>query len=414
MAGISKQSFFTAALGTMVEYYDCALFIIFLPIVAPLFFPAHSAYESLVRGYFILLISMIARPLGGLLFGYLGDVFGRRKALLGSMYGIAIATLIIGFTPSYITIGAWATIIIIIAKATQMFFFGGEYNGAGIYVVEHTQGKNEGLMGGLLTAATLCGALCASVLGILLTLPGMPTWSWRLAFIFGGIIGIIGIIARKNLIESPSFTPANLQQHNLRHLIQNFPRELVAGIFIGGFSTAPYTTTLAFISPVLVTQGYFNYHQFMLLQTLIASIGIVTTIIAGRFADKIPASKIMRFAALSLIVLTYPLLRLIDLRLISGILFSLISFIVINQFLLGPANAYFKNAFAMHYRYRGSSLSFCLGMSIIGGATPLVENFLYQWTGHFSGIALWLMFIAAGTFLSLHLVEKKPYPSLAV
>jgi MHS family proline/betaine transporter-like MFS transporter len=100
-----KSHFIGASLGTMVEYYDYAVFSLYLPIIAPLFFPAETAYGSLIKGYWILLLTALARPLGGLAFGYLGDFYGRRNALLWSMSGIAIATAAIGFTPSYATIG---------------------------------------------------------------------------------------------------------------------------------------------------------------------------------------------------------------------------------------------------------------------------------------------------------------------
>lgn len=96
---IPKKSFFGAAIGTMIEYYDYVLFSIFLPILAPLFFPAETIHRSLVKGYFIMLIVMIARPLGGVFFGTIGDIFGRRRALLISMYGIALATLSLALFP---------------------------------------------------------------------------------------------------------------------------------------------------------------------------------------------------------------------------------------------------------------------------------------------------------------------------
>ena len=220
----SKKSFLGAAIGTMVEYYDYVLFTIFLPILAPLFFTATNAYQALIKGYYVLLIAMIARPLGGLLFGYVGDIIGRRRALLGSMYGIALATFVIGITPTYAHIGIWAIVIITAAKSLQLFCFGGEYNGAGIYVVEHARNKDEAFIGSVLTALTLVGALLASITGIVLTYEWMPSWSWRLAFILGAGIGIFGIIYRKNLLESPHFIHADLKLHGLGKIIKNFPK----------------------------------------------------------------------------------------------------------------------------------------------------------------------------------------------
>jgi MHS family proline/betaine transporter-like MFS transporter len=403
---LSKKLFFGAAIGTMIEYYDYALFAIFLPLISPLFFPANTTFQSLEKGYLILLIAMLARPFGGLFFGYFGDLLGRPKALLGSMYGIAIATFLVGLVPSALTIGTWAAVALTLAKAIQLFCFGGEYNGAGIYVVEHAQNKNEALLGSFLTATTLFGALLASLVGVITTLQVMPSWSWRIAFFIGGVIGVLGVFYRKNLLDSPGFKASNNKQHSFKKLLQTYPRELIAGVFVGGFATLPFTTVITFLNPVLMTKGFYNSHQLMLSQTFLIVIAIISLVSAGKVADKISPNKTMQFGALLLVLLSYPLLRMVDQGSLYSILFAQIIFIIINEILLGPSNAYLKNAFSMEYRYRGSSFSYCLGMSLIGGLTPVVEGFLYQRTGSFSAISLWLILIGLGTFISLRMVKR--------
>ncbi|OGT30354.1 MAG: hypothetical protein A3E87_01305 [Gammaproteobacteria bacterium RIFCSPHIGHO2_12_FULL_35_23] len=406
---ISKTSFLGAAMGTMVEYYDYALFALFLPIIAPIFFAANTAYASLVKGYYILMIAMIARPIGGLLFGYIGDLVGRRKALVSSIYGIAMATLAIGVIPSYHYLGFWSAILILIAKSIQLLCFGGEYNGAGIYVVEHAQGNREALLGSFLTATTLLGALLATFIGVILTLPLMPAWSWRVAFILGGLLGLWTMLYRKNLLESPNFRPAQLKAHGLVNLFKLYPRELVAGIFVGGFSTLPFTTVLIFINPVLMTQGYLTSHELMLLQCLLVIVAIGIIITAGHLADKFLPTKVMQVGVLFLAVFSYSLLRLIDSGVLSLIIVAELLLIVFNEILLGPSNAYLKNLFSEQYRYRGASLSFCLGMSLIGGLTPVIENYFYRSTGSFGNIIWWLLIISLGTFASLKWVEFKNF-----
>lgn len=407
MKQLPKKSFFSAAIGTMLEYYDYALFALFLPIISPLFFPAASSYQSLIKGYFVLLISMLARPLGGLLFGYIGDLFGRQKALQGSIYGIAIATTIIGLTPSHMTIGVWAAIIVTISKSIQIFCFGGEYNGAGIYVVEHTKNqRNEAIVGSFLTATTLFGSLFASVMGILTTLHFMPSWSWRVAFILGGLFGVFGIIYRKNLLEVPNFKKANFKKQGLSNLIKDYKLQLLAGMFIGGFATVPFTTVLIFINPILMTKGFLSPQHLMILQTVLVIIAIITLILSGKIADKKSPEIVMRLGAVFLILFSYLLLKLIDSYSLFNIIFAQIILLIINEILLGPSNAYLKNAFPMQYRYRGASFSFCIGMSVFGGLTPVVESYIYQWTGTFSGIALWLIFIGIGTLVSITLEKR--------
>jgi MHS family proline/betaine transporter-like MFS transporter len=398
---IRTKSFIGAAVGTMVEYYDYALFAMFMPIMATQFFPGKDAYHSLINGYYILTLTMLTRPFGGALFGHIGDMMGRPRALLLSMYGIAITTFIIGLTPTYSAIGIWSIVIIVISKSVQVACFAGEYNGAGIYVVEHAQGHREGLMGGMLTALMSVGLLIASLIGVVLTLDGMPTWSWRIAFYFGGLIGVFGVLYRKNLHESPQFKAADKEQQSFKKLLQQYPRQLIAGFFIGGFATAPFTTVITFINPVLMSKGFMTSNQLMWLQSLLITIGIIVLIISGQFADKISARKVMRYGAASLIVLALPLLMLIDLKSFFWLIFASTILVIINDLITGPSNAFLKNIFPAEFRYRGSSVSFTLGMSVLGGLTPLVENALYHMTGHFAAAAIWLIFIAVGAYWSI-------------
>ena len=402
----SKKSFFSVSLGTLIEYYDYALLAIFLPIIAPVFFPGKTAYAALTKGYWVLLIAMLARPLGGLLFGYIGDWLGRRRALLYSIAGIAVATLIVGLLPGYAVIGLWAMVIITVTKSIQLFCFGGEYNGAGIYVVEHAQGYREGFYGSLLTAMTLVGALLATIIGVVLTQSSMPTWSWRIAYFIGALIGFWGLLYRKQLPESPQFKAADLRIHTLKQLIQTYPWQLLAGFFIGGFATLPFTTVLTFINPVLMTTGYFTSHQMMWLQTGLVVVAILTLITAGHIADRYSAKRVMQIGAILLVFLAYPLLLLVNTKLIGFLVLAQTILIILNEILLGPSNAYLKKAFPIEYRYRASSFSFCAGMSLIGGLTPVIENALYHYTGSFASASLWIILVSVFTVLSIQLSSQ--------
>ncbi|MBX9586058.1 MAG: MFS transporter [Gammaproteobacteria bacterium] len=399
---LRTQSFIGAAIGTMIEYYDYALFAIFLPLIATQFFPGKDAYEALSNGYYILMISMLGRPLGGAIFGHIGDMIGRPRALLLSMYGIAVTTFIIGITPTYQSIGIWAIVIIVITKFFQIACFGGEYNGAGIYVVEHSKPTREGFSGSALAAIMTSGSIFASLFGVLLTMDFMPSWSWRIAFYVGGLIGVFGVLYRKKLHESPQFKPANNKEHSLRKLIQLYPRQIIAGAFIGGFITIPFTTVLTFVNPVLMTKGFMTAHQLMWLQTLMIAVGVIIILITGKLADYFSARKVMLFGAASLIIFSYPLLLLIDQHSFFWLIFSSIIFVTINDIILGPSNAFLKNIFPPEFRYRGSSLGFTLGMTILGGLTAPIENALYHATGSFAAASLWLIFIGIGSFWSIN------------
>lgn len=395
---LSIKSFFGAAIGTMIEYYDYALFVMFMPIIAPVFFSAHNAYQSLSKMFYAVLIASLARPFGAIFFGYFGDYYGRRNALLLSMYGIALATFLIGMIPSSTTIGVWAGLLALTAKTVQVFCFAGEYNGAGIYVVEHANQKREGLIGSLVAASTTLGAVLASMVGVVLTADGMPSWSWRIGFMFGGLVGAFGIFYRKKMLEVPRFVKANPVQHNLIRLMKDHPRELLCGIFIGGLSSVPATTVIGFITPVLMAKGFLTSHQLMWFQTFLNIIAIVAVITVGFITDRLTPYKIMRFACILYMLLTYPLLLILDKGQFYSTFFVLAGFLVMSGIFFAPTNAYYKDLFSMQFRYRGSSLSCCIGISLFGGLTPVIENALYQSTGQFNAIAIWIISISFITY----------------
>lgn len=408
---LNKQSVFVAALGTMLEYYDYAIFSIFLPIIAPVFFPARSRYDALVMGFYAVLISSIARPLGGIIFGMIGDKWGRKTALLISLYGIALATLCIGFLPGYLILGTSAMIILTLIRSIQMICYGGEYSGAGIYVVELANGYKEGIAGSVVSAMALVGSVMASVVGIIITMINKDNPAWRWAFILAGIIGIIAVLFRRHMIESVR-SDQLVDNTPFRQLFLFYPYQLLASACIGGFITLPFTTVLSFINPMLVTQGYFNNFQFMLLQFSLSLIAVIVLLASGIAADKYTPQKIMRFAATGLILLGLPLSFMLDSQNIILILIAEISLIIINEMLLGPSNAYLKSIFPTEVRYRGIAFSFCLGMALVGGFTPIIEHFLFVHTGTLTALSVWLIFISSLTLFSFHKVAVLKSKSL--
>ncbi|OGT50824.1 MAG: hypothetical protein A3E84_04875 [Gammaproteobacteria bacterium RIFCSPHIGHO2_12_FULL_42_13] len=156
-----------------------------------------------------------------------------------------------------------------------------------------------------------------------------------------------------------------------------------------------------------MTKDYLTHHQFMLLQMFLMILAMIVLVLVGIIADKKSPGKVMQVGCWFLIMLSYPLLLLVDSGNWSGIVVGLILLVIGNEIFLGPVNAYLKNLFVMQFRYRGSSLSFCLGVALLGGLTPIVEHYLYQTTGRFSSISIWLIFIALGTTVSLSYVHRK-------
>ena len=403
----SKKSFIAASIGSLLEYYDFSLFSIFLPILSPIFFHSSNHFNSLMKGYYILLLSIIFRPLGALFFGSIGDFKGRKKAIFFSIYGMSLATIIIGIIPDYNTIGVAAIVILVCAKMTQVFCFAGEFNGASVYILEHSSNINrQGLISGLLCAMTLFGSVLASISGILTALKSSPEWGWRIAFIIGGIIGLIGGFFRQSLLETPEFIPANKNLHSNINLFRNFKKELLFVFFAGGFITIPFTTVLTVISSILLINNVISKFQFMILQTYLSLMAMFFLIISGYLADKFSPKKIVLIGSFLFTILIYPLLKVVDSGQLPLIIISLTVLILLNEMCFAPSNVILKKIFPVEFRYRGISIAFNLGMAIIGGLTPILESLLYKVDKKFTLIFIWPGFISLCLFFCLLNIQE--------
>ena len=399
---IDNQSFWGAAIGTMLEYYDNGLFVIFLPFLAPLFFPGRSGYDAMMEGYVILLVAFLARPLGGLFFGYWGDRFGRKKSLLLTIYGIAFATLMIGLLPGRAHIGWLATVLLLVCKAVQYFSFGGEFSGAGIYVVEHAPAGREGYWSSLLTANTILGTLLAALLGIFLTEPEMPHYAWRIAFVFGGVLGCFVLFYRRHMLESPVFKRVP-QSKDWRGLFRSYYWQMITAMMAGAIATIPFYIVVGFINPMLMFQKVITSSQLMYIQASLSALAVLTLIVFGRL--EFSCVRQMRISVWCILCLAPILLYALDHQKLVLLFTVEALFTMANETFLGPTNAYLKTLFPMFYRYRGVAISFALGSSLFGALTPLLANQVHRWTGDFILLTPWFVTICAAMLLLLYYVK---------
>ena len=174
-----KKIILASMAGNVLEYYDFTLFVFLTPLISPLFFPAEDKVISLIAGLGTYAVGFFMRPFGSLFFGYIGDTWGRKKALTLSIFMMAIPTVLIGCLPTYEQVGMMAPLLLITCRLFQGLCAGGEYNGASIFTVENIQKAGAGLAGSFITSSSAIGSLSASIVASLVSLPGMQTWAWR-------------------------------------------------------------------------------------------------------------------------------------------------------------------------------------------------------------------------------------------
>ena len=197
------------AIGNALEWYDFALYGYFAPVFAAMFFPSERASVSLLSAFGVFAVGFLARPLGALLFGYIGDTVGRREALTWSVILMAVPTAIVGLLPTYAAIGMAAPLALTLCRFLQGLSVGGEFTGSVTFLVEHAAPSQRGYIGSWAGFSAQVGALLGSGAGALvtsnLTTEDLHQWGWRIPFVLGSLIAFVGWYLRTRIPESPAF-----------------------------------------------------------------------------------------------------------------------------------------------------------------------------------------------------------------
>ncbi len=198
--------FWSAISGNILDYYDFTLYSIFSIQLGKAFFPGNSDFTQILSSLAVFAVGFLARPIGGIFFGYIGDKHGRRISLIFSMLGMTIPTFVIGLIPTFTDIGYFAPIALILLRLMQGLCISAEGAGAAIFVLEHHHNLKPGLVTGLVHGSNTLGMLLASFIGIIIAnYFSNIDYAWRFAFLLGGFMGIIGFYLRLKVSETPIF-----------------------------------------------------------------------------------------------------------------------------------------------------------------------------------------------------------------
>ncbi|MBL0941656.1 MAG: MFS transporter, partial [Alphaproteobacteria bacterium] len=365
-----------AMIGNALEYYDVMLYGFFATMLAPVFFPASNQITSIISSLGTFAAGFIMRPLGGLVFGHLGDRFGRRYALVLAIFLVTIPTLIIGILPPYATIGIAAPIILVTCRLLQGLCVGGEYSGASIFVIEYARKGREAFAGSILCAAGFLGGVLGTFLGFVCTLPIMPSWGWRIPFLIGSVIGLIGYYIRTGVGESPEFIRhqnEEIVKIPLFAILRDRKRNLLCTIGIGATSLIPFYMASVYMGYLLSSKLNLPTSKIMLINVILNIFLMILLPLMGIIADKIGKAKLMIGSTCFSILSAYPLFLMLekDLSLLNIIIIQTVLAIITAGF-GAPSTALLSSLFPVHERYSGVGFGYALGGALLGGTTPLI------------------------------------------
>ncbi|QCT21660.1 glycine betaine/L-proline transporter ProP [Jejubacter calystegiae] len=419
-----KRAVGAAALGNTMEWFDFGVYSYLAVIIGKVFFPDASGAAQLIASFGTFAAAFLVRPIGGMVFGPLGDRFGRQKILALTMIMMSIGTFCIGLIPDYGSIGIAAPILLLVARLVQGFSTGGEYGGAATFIAEYSTDKRRGFMGSWLEFGTLGGYLLGASLVTLMTalLPeqAMLDWGWRIPFFLAAPLGIFGLYIRLKLEETPAFKEHMEKQDALEHskpqlgllkmLHQNRNQILKCMGLVLLFNVSNYMLT-SYMPSYLTSVLGMSELTGLLLVMVIMFVMMPLTLMWGHWTDRIGRRPVIALGAIGLLLLSIPSFMLIGSGNLLAVFAGLAVLGILHTCFSGTMPATLPALFTTHIRYSALAIGFNLSVSLFGGTTPLVTAWLVDTTQNVMMPAYYMMgagVIGLITVLTLRETAQKP------
>ena len=400
-----KRTVAAAAIGNAVEWFDYGVYGFLVVTLGQVFFPAGDATGQLLATFGTFAAALAMRPLGGIFFGALGDRVGRQTTLATTMILMAGASFAIGLLPTYATIGVGASILLFACRLVQGFSTGGEYGGAMTFVAEHSPDKRRGFLTSWLEFGTLGGFVLGSGLVTALSFSLSPetflSWGWRIPFLVGGPLGLVGLYLRLKLTETPAFQQASEDEEEqqgigaqIKETFTGHPRALAVctGLVIA-FNVADYM--LLTYMPTYLSENLRFDHTTGLLIVLVVMVAMMAlTLVVGRLSDRVGRRRIILAGAIGFVVVAIPAFMLIQSVTVATIFGGMLLLGVILTCFTGTMPAALPALFPTKIRYTGLSIGFNIAVALFGGTTPIIVALLISATGSLMMPAYYLMFAA--------------------
>ena len=419
-----KKALGGTIVGNTMEWYDVGVFGYLITTMGPVFLPeADKSVQTLfLLGTFA--ATFIARPLGGVIFGWLGDKIGRQKVLATTLMIMAASTFAVGLLPGYAQIGIWAAVLLVVLKLVQGFSTGGEYAGATTFVSEYAPDKRRGFFASFLDMGSYLGfamgAALVSVLQLTLGQGAMEEWGWRIPFLVAGPLGLIAIYFRNKIEESPQFQATLDAQEGLSKdasagdavskspvgIVKAYWRSLiVAMILVAAANTAGYALTSYMPTYLTESKGYDPVHGTLLTIPVLVIMSLCIPL-TGKLSDRIGRRPVLWIGAGSTIVLVIPAFMLIGVGSVWSTVLGLalvafpVTFYVANLASALPAQ------FPTASRYGAMGIAYNFSVAIFGGTTPFIVAALIGATGDDMMPAYYLMATSAIGAVAIYFLKE--------
>lgn len=415
MKNKTAKAAWLTSLGAGLEYYDFIIYGLMAAYLGPLFFPGEDAAASLLKTFGIFALGYLVRPIGGVFFGSLGDLYGRKSTFLAVMLVMALSTFAIGLLPNYSQAGIWSPLLLILFRILQGISFGAELPGAITVICEYAQKSQQSSYTGYVVSSMSLGSILASAVLFLLSLilpqQQILDWGWRIPFLFGGLLALASYFIRKHLGETPEFTrsshhllPTNFQDP-LKNLAKFYKKELILGI---GLTWLHACLVIFYLYlPTYLSQNFDYFQTDIYFASMCGMIMSALSLpFAGVLSDKIGKTSMLMRVSTGFLFLCFGLFQMLHYSHISVLVFFMMLYQVVISFLVVSYLPLLSGLFPTRVRYTGIALCYNLTYSVMG-CSPILVTFLIDYFNISSVAVLFLLANSCITAISSFVMLRK-------
>lgn len=399
MPGEVRRAVAGASIGNAVEWFDFAIYGFLATFIAAHFFPPGDETAALLKTFAIFAAAFFMRPLGGFVFGPLGDRIGRQRVLALVILLMSGATVAIGILPTYASIGVAAPLLLFLLRCLQGFSAGGEYGGGAVYLAEFASDKRRGLtvttMAWSGVVGFLLGSVTVTLLSAVLSADAMDSYGWRIPFLIAGPLGAVGLYIRMRLRDTPQFDELNkaeqVSKSPLREAVTTSWRPIlqVIGLFV--VFNVGYYVVFTFLQTYLITTLKFSKTDAFVSMTLATSVALVLILPLAALSDRIGRKPMLIAGSVAFAVLAYPLFLLLNSGSLAAAIAAHCGLAAIESIYVSTAVSAGVEMFATAVRYSGFSIGYNICVAGFGGTTPYVVTWLTAGTGNLMAPAYYLI-----------------------
>jgi MFS transporter, MHS family, proline/betaine transporter len=420
VASQRNRAIVAGAIGNVLEWFDFGVYAYFVPVISQLFFPATDPLASLLLTFAVFGVGFVMRPVGSILFGIYGDRLGRRKALSAVIFLMAFSTVAIGLLPTYQQVGLAAPIMLVIIRLLQGLSAGGEWGGSTAYLVEFAPEGRRGFIGSWQQVSVgggfLLGSLSAAFINQVMDHGAVVSWGWRVPFILGILVGVLGAYLRWRLDDTPKFT--ELEEHHevshapFKEAVTTYWRETLTVFGLTLHNTVAYYIPIVYMTSYIISQSHIAPSSALWIGTACLTVFVILIPIWGALSDRFGRKPFLLLSAGGYIVLSYPLFMMASSGSFILAFLAQLTMIVFLSFFSGACPATYSEIFPTRVRYTALSIGYNIAVAIFGGFAPFIATWLIKVTGSSLSPAYYLIAAAVITFVVALRIKETAFSPL--